>query len=204
MTKKISKAPVYSIAEGSDALAVAQKIYNEIQTAFDVVLQGENLEWIIRSFIDLKTCFHNTKVLFLANNTSSQNLIDKLIKAGIDGIVFDENFDTKQTNTISKRITQSGHTKLTSTDLQLLSNLRGQIDALDDRLLGIANERHQLVKQISKIKDSYHLPVFQPERFREIEQSMKEFAIKNKADVQYLQTLIKAVHIASVLSQLKK
>lgn len=204
MTKKISKAPVYSIAEGSDALAVAQKIYNEIQTAFEVVLQGENLEWIIRSFIDLKIHFQNSKVFYLASNTSSQNLIDNLIKAGIDGIVCDENFDTKQTNSISKRITQSGHTKPTSTDVQLLRNLRSQIDELDNRLLGIAHERHKLVKQISKIKDSYHLPVFQPERFREIELSMQEFASKNKADIQYLQTLIKAVHLASVLSQLKK
>jgi len=203
MVVKNKQTPTFSISEDANALAVVQKIKAEHQEDFDVVLHGDNFEWLISSFIDLKTNFSNMKVLYLTDNTNSQTLIDSLIKAGIDGIVFNENISDSEMKEISQKIDNKNTAVSNPDDIKKLHTLRAQVDELDYKLLQTAVERLKIVKQISEIKSGYHIPVFQPERYIETKQTVDQVAKQTQTDKAYLQRLIDALHLGSVISQVK-
>jgi chorismate mutase len=49
-----------------------------------------------------------------------------------------------------------------------LSDWRRRIDEIDRRLVELLNERSRCALEIGKIKQSEHLPLYQPEREREV------------------------------------
>ena len=49
-----------------------------------------------------------------------------------------------------------------------LAEARRRIDAVDQRLVTLLNERAQIVDEISRIKKARNLPVSDPRRFREV------------------------------------
>lgn len=51
---------------------------------------------------------------------------------------------------------------------QTIHDWRRKIDALDEQLVRLLNERSRCVVQIGKLKRAAHLPLYQPEREREI------------------------------------
>ena len=48
--------------------------------------------------------------------------------------------------------------------LAALAKYRDEIDALDLRLLALLNERTRVVEKIGQVKESMHLPVYEPKR----------------------------------------
>lgn len=48
--------------------------------------------------------------------------------------------------------------------LAALAKYRDEIDALDLRLLELLNERTRVVEKIGQVKESIHLPVYEPKR----------------------------------------
>jgi len=48
--------------------------------------------------------------------------------------------------------------------LAALAQYRDEIDALDLRLLELLNERTRVVEKIGQVKESMHLPVYEPKR----------------------------------------
>ena len=48
--------------------------------------------------------------------------------------------------------------------LAALARYRDEIDALDLRLLALLNERTRVVEKIGQVKESMHLPVYEPKR----------------------------------------
>ncbi|WP_305040981.1 chorismate mutase [Geoalkalibacter sp.] len=54
-----------------------------------------------------------------------------------------------------------------------ISDIRKQIDDLDDRLLKIFNQRAQLALEIGHHKKKHGLPVYDPEREKKIFERMK-------------------------------
>jgi chorismate mutase/prephenate dehydratase len=51
---------------------------------------------------------------------------------------------------------------------QALADARRRIDAVDQRLVGMLNERARIVDEVSRIKKARHLPVSDPRRFQEV------------------------------------
>jgi|SRR5581483_3298247 len=51
-----------------------------------------------------------------------------------------------------------------------LADARSRIDAVDQRLVDLLNERARIVDEISRIKKARHLPVSDPRRFQEVVQ----------------------------------
>ncbi|MCO6494531.1 MAG: chorismate mutase [Bacteroidetes bacterium] len=205
MMKPTNKnTPTFSIAQNADALELAHKISKETPGPFDIVLSGDNPDWLISSFINLKTHFQNMKVFYLSSNTNNKKLIDSLIKAGIDGIVFNESISEKEMEEIALKISKRDETVLPKNEEELIQSLRTQIDILDNKLMTLACERLEIVTQINKIKSKYNLPVFQPQRYHEIEKSVSNFATENHSDNKYLQKLINALHSASVIAQVNE
>lgn len=49
-----------------------------------------------------------------------------------------------------------------------LADLRRQIDALDERLVHLFNERARFALELGRIKEDLGLPLYQPEREREV------------------------------------
>ena len=49
-----------------------------------------------------------------------------------------------------------------------LAEPRRRIDAVDQRLVALLNERAKIVDEVSRIKKSRNLPVSDPRRFREV------------------------------------
>ena len=49
-----------------------------------------------------------------------------------------------------------------------LSGARRRIDAVDQRLVALLNERAKIVDEVSRIKKARHLPVSDPNRFQEV------------------------------------
>ena len=54
-----------------------------------------------------------------------------------------------------------------------LDDLRSQIDAIDDRLLELYNERMELVHQVGELKNTTGAPIYRPERERAILERLK-------------------------------
>jgi chorismate mutase len=48
--------------------------------------------------------------------------------------------------------------------LAALAKYRDEIDALDLRLLELLNERTRVVEKIGQVKESVHLPIYEPKR----------------------------------------
>ena len=55
-----------------------------------------------------------------------------------------------------------------SAEEDALADARRRIDAVDQRLVGLLNERARVVDEISRIKKARHLPVSDPRRFQEV------------------------------------
>ena len=49
-----------------------------------------------------------------------------------------------------------------------LADARRRIDAVDQRLVAMLNERARIVDEVSRIKKARHLPVTDPRRFQEV------------------------------------
>ena len=49
-----------------------------------------------------------------------------------------------------------------------LADARRRIDAVDQRLVALLNDRARIVDEVSRIKKARHLPVTDPRRFQEV------------------------------------
>ncbi len=58
--------------------------------------------------------------------------------------------------------------------LALLAQFRGEIDAIDLELLALLNRRTRVVEQIGKVKESVHLPIYEPKREQDVFRNVTE------------------------------
>lgn len=84
-----------------------------------------------------------------------------------------------------------------------MHSLRDQIDQLDDELVSLLGRRMQLAEEIGMIKDTYEIPVLQPERWRQIlERAIVNAGVQNLT-VDFIEELFKAIHQESIGHQLE-
>ena len=82
-----------------------------------------------------------------------------------------------------------------------LLDFRNQIDNFDTQIIGLLNNRKQVVEQIANFKDENRLTIFQIERWFEILNTRKENASLLGLDEQMVEELFALIHKYSILTQ---
>ncbi|MFO8129753.1 MAG: chorismate mutase [Bacteroidales bacterium] len=85
--------------------------------------------------------------------------------------------------------------------LQELEKLRSLIDKTDEDLLRILSERHEIVKQVARIKREYNQPAFQPERWRKVLEDRVRSGIRLGLDTAMVKAIMEQIHRDSVKNQ---
>ncbi len=83
-----------------------------------------------------------------------------------------------------------------------LMELRSEIDEVDDQLWSLIAKRLDIAKRIGEYKQQYNIPVFQPQRYDEIVEKRLEWAKKNGIPEDTVQSIIEALHSASIKKQI--
>lgn len=76
--------------------------------------------------------------------------------------------------------------------------IRTQIDENDETLLSILSERMYLSKEVGKLKNSYKIGIFQPDRWEEILQSSKNKGISLGLSEKFIEEIFKIIHKESI------
>ena len=82
-----------------------------------------------------------------------------------------------------------------------LLELRSEIDEVDDRLWSLIAKRLEIAKRIGAYKKEHNLPVLQPARYNDILLRRLEWAKKNGIPQDTVQSIMEALHSASVQEQ---
>ena len=84
-----------------------------------------------------------------------------------------------------------------------LLDFRNQIDNFDTQIIGLLNNRKQVVEQIANFKNENRLTIFQIERWFEILNTRKENANLLGVDEQMVEEIFALIHKYSILTQTK-
>jgi chorismate mutase / prephenate dehydrogenase len=83
-----------------------------------------------------------------------------------------------------------------------LEQLRGEIDRLDDELIGLLARRRQVVEQIARVKQESELPTFHPAREENLISDRRAKAVQAGLDPDYVEDLYRTVLRHSRVGQL--
>ncbi len=83
-----------------------------------------------------------------------------------------------------------------------LLELRSEIDEVDEQLWSLIAKRLDIAKRIGEYKQQHNLPIFQPQRYDEIVEKRLQWAKKNGIPEDTVQSIIEALHSASVKKQI--
>ena len=84
-----------------------------------------------------------------------------------------------------------------------LLEFRNDIDRLDKKIIGLLNDRKEIVETIANFKNQNKLTIFQIERWFEILKSRKSIANSLKLDEQMIAEVFELIHKYSILTQTK-
>jgi chorismate mutase-like protein len=74
-----------------------------------------------------------------------------------------------------------------------IDELRGEIDRINQRLLGLIAERQDVSVAIGALKASHGLPLYSEERESELLQTFREDAVRMDIDPDYVEELMRVV-----------
>ena len=84
-----------------------------------------------------------------------------------------------------------------------LTQLRKQIDILDDDLLELMAKRMRVSKEIGLYKKEHNMPILQAKRYEEILEKRIKEAVKMDMSDEFMKTVLIAIHEESVRQQMK-
>jgi chorismate mutase len=85
--------------------------------------------------------------------------------------------------------------------LNLLEQLRDDIDAIDAEVIALLNKRAKVSQQIGAYKREHNLTIFQYERWREILQSRTEWGHQGSLSNEFIRSYLNAIHLESIRQQ---
>lgn len=89
-----------------------------------------------------------------------------------------------------------------SVTTESLSELRAEIDKLDDRLLELLTHRIRISVEIGRYKKEHGMPVLQAARYEELLARRAAQAVELGMDREFMRTVLQAIHEESVRQQL--
>lgn len=90
-----------------------------------------------------------------------------------------------------------------TTTTESLSELRAEIDKLDDRLLELLAHRMRVSREIGQYKKEHAMPVLQAARYEELLARRAAQAVELGMDREFMRSVLQAIHEESVRQQLE-
>ncbi|MDP3437920.1 MAG: chorismate mutase, partial [Bacteroidales bacterium] len=84
-----------------------------------------------------------------------------------------------------------------------LSELRREIDQMDERLLDILSKRMAISREIGRYKKENNIPVLQPLRYDRLVTQRVSQAAELMVDEEFIKLILEAIHEESVRQQIK-
>ncbi len=84
-----------------------------------------------------------------------------------------------------------------------LSELRRELDELDERLLTLISKRMEIARQIGRFKFENNMPVLQPDRYDRLVTRRVEQAEELMVDKEFIRTMLESIHEESVRQQIE-
>lgn len=84
-----------------------------------------------------------------------------------------------------------------------LTELRRQIDEIDNELLAVLAKRMRVSREIGQYKKEHHMPVLQTVRYNEILESRISNALKLGMDTNFMKAMLGAIHEESIRQQIE-
>ncbi len=85
-----------------------------------------------------------------------------------------------------------------------ISEIRNQINSLDEELIVVLSKRMHIVKDVAKYKKDNNLPVIQHDRIENLLNFWHDCAEKSNLDKEFITRLFHVVHDESVRKQLEQ
>ncbi|MCK9305267.1 MAG: chorismate mutase, partial [Bacteroidales bacterium] len=86
---------------------------------------------------------------------------------------------------------------------ELLNELRGEIDEIDDRFVSLLSRRMEIAREIGLYKIDHDMPVLQPARYERMVTGRVLQYSGEETERQFLRQLLEAIHEESVRQQLE-
>ena len=83
-----------------------------------------------------------------------------------------------------------------------LTELRSQIDKLDDQLLELLSHRMRVSRDIGQYKKEHNMPVLQAQRYEELLARRADQAIRMGMDREFMRSVLQAIHEESIRQQM--
>jgi len=87
--------------------------------------------------------------------------------------------------------------------LDILDELRMQIDLFDDQLIDLMEQRMQVSETIGKYKKDNNITILQNQRWEEITQKITTKGLSKGLSSEFIDQLLKAIHLESINHQMK-
>ncbi len=84
-----------------------------------------------------------------------------------------------------------------------LTELRKQIDVIDDELLSILNKRMRVSREIGQYKKEHHMQILQTGRYDEILNDRIAAAVRMQMSGDFMKTILEAIHEESIRQQIE-
>ena len=88
-------------------------------------------------------------------------------------------------------------------DAESLTELRSQIDKLDDQLLELLSRRMRVSRDIGQYKKEHNMPVLQTQRYEELLARRAGQAGQMGMDREFMRTVLQAIHEESIRQQME-
>jgi chorismate mutase len=90
-----------------------------------------------------------------------------------------------------------------NTTTESLTELRSQIDRLDDTLLELLSRRMQVAREIGQYKKEHNMPVLQAHRYEELLANRAEQAVSMGMEREFMRTVLQTIHEESIRQQIE-
>ena len=90
-----------------------------------------------------------------------------------------------------------------TTTTESLTELRKEIDRLDDELLDLLVRRMRVSREIGQYKKEHDMPILQTQRYDELLARRAAQAVELGMDREFMRTVMQAIHEESVRQQMR-
>jgi chorismate mutase len=158
----------------------------------------------LKLFSRLKLNYPSLKIIFRIDEKKYHiDTIQSALNLGFDFLYIDaEKASKKMMNSIEKLPIRCNE-KVDDKYFKVFSELRKNIDKIDDELLELLSKRNNAIKEIGKIKLENDLKIFQPKRWKTILNESLQHAKKYGIDKDELKKILETIHIHAIKTQLK-
>lgn len=90
-----------------------------------------------------------------------------------------------------------------NTTTESLSELRSQIDKIDDELLELLVRRMRVSRDIGQYKKEHNMPILQAKRYEDLLARRAEQAVQLGMDREFMRSVLQAIHEESIRQQMQ-